>query len=314
MTSESASRSSVATGATAGRLSLRGESGLRDAWLTARSYVMLAKPGIIWLLLVTTVPVMVMAEGGWPGLDLIALVLLGGVLTSGGANALNQWFDRDIDAVMHRTRGRPIPQGWISPGRALVFGLAVAVVGGVQLALTVNLLSAGLAMGAVAFYVFVYTMWLKRWTPQNIVIGGAAGSVPPLVGWAAVQNDLAVTPLLLFLIIFLWTPPHFWALALRYKDDYARANVPMLPVVSGEPATKRQILLYALVLTAVSALLVPFGDASWIYLGVALALGASFVAAAVLLWRGRVAPMTVFFVSIAYLPLLFIVAGVDSVL
>ena len=305
------SRSAV-PGAT--RFPVEGASWLGEVRSTARAYATLAKPGIIWLLLVTTVPAMVMAEGGWPGLDLVVLVLLGGVLTSGGANALNQWYDRDIDAVMHRTRGRPIPQGRVSPGRALAFGVGLAAVGGVQLALTVNVLSAGLALAAVAFYVFVYTVWLKRSTPQNIVIGGAAGSVPPLVGWAAVQNDLGVTPLMLFLVIFLWTPPHFWALALRYKNDYARAQVPMLPVVRGAAATKRQIVLYAVVLTAVSALLVPFGDAGWLYLGVALTLGAGFVGATGLLWRGRVSPMTVFFVSIVYLPVLFIVAGVDAVL
>ena len=241
-------------------------------------------------------------------------MLLGGVLTSGGANALNQWFDRDIDALMHRTRNRPIPQGRVTPRHALLFGSTLVAVGGVQLALTVNLLSAGLALGAVAFYVLVYTIWLKRWTPQNIVIGGAAGSIPPLVGWAAVRNDLDLTPLLLFLIIFLWTPPHFWALALRYKDDYARARVPMLPVISGEATTKRQILIYALLLTAASVLLFPLSGAGWLYLGAALALGAGFVGMAGFLWRGRVQPMSVFFASIAYLPVLFIVAGLDAVL
>ena len=313
MTSEPALRSSpTATRATA--FLLENRSWPREAWLTARAYATLAKPGIIWLLLVTTVPAMVMAEQGWPGLDLVALVLLGGVLTSGGANALNQWFDRDIDALMHRTRNRPIPQGRVTPRHALLFGSTLVAVGGVQLALTVNLLSAGLALGAVAFYVLVYTIWLKRWTPQNIVIGGAAGSIPPLVGWAAVRNDLDLTPLLLFLIIFLWTPPHFWALALRYKDDYARARVPMLPVISGEATTKRQILLYALLLTAASVLLFPLSGAGWLYLGVALALGAGFVGMAGFLWRGRVQPMSVFFASIAYLPVLFIVAGLDAVL
>ena len=182
MTSEPALHSSPAATRATG-FPLENRSWPREAWLTARAYTTLAKPGIIWLLLVTTVPAMVMAEHGWPGLDLIALVLLGGVLTSGGANALNQWFDRDIDALMYRTRNRPIPQGRVTARQALLFGSTLVAVGGVQLALTVNLLSAGLALGAVAFYVLVYTIWLKRRTPQNIVIGGAAGSVPPLVGW-----------------------------------------------------------------------------------------------------------------------------------
>ena len=313
MTSEPALHSSPAATRATG-FPLENRSWPREAWLAARAYATLAKPGIIWLLLVTTVPAMVMAEHGWPGLDLIALVLLGGVLTSGGANALNQWFDRDIDALMHRTRNRPIPQGRVTARQALLFGSTLVAVGGVQLALTVNLLSAGLALGAVAFYVLVYTIWLKRWTPQNIVIGGAAGSVPPLVGWAAVRNDLDLTPLLLFVIIFLWTPPHFWALALRYKDDYARAQVPMLPVTSGEATTKRQILLYTLLLTVASALLFPLSGAGWLYLGVALTIGAGFVVMAGLLWLGRVQPMSVFFASIAYLPALFIAAGVDAVL
>lgn len=312
MTSDPVARSPVATEVI--HLSLAGRKRFRNLWILMRGYVALAKPGIIWLLLVTTIPAMVMADGGWPGFGLVALVLLGGVLTSGGANTLNQWFDRDIDAVMHRTQGRPIPRGLILPWQALVFGLALVVAGGLQLALTVNLISAGLALAAVAFYVLVYTVWLKRLTTQNIVIGGAAGSVPPLVGWAAIQGGLDLAPVLLFLIIFLWTPPHFWALALHYKDDYARARIPMLPVVSGELATKRQIFLYAVLLVPVSALLIPFSDVGLIYLGVALALGLGFVTMSWLLWVGRVSPMKVFFTSIAYLPLLFIVAGIDAVL
>ena len=212
-------------------------------WLTvARGFWELTKPGIIGLLLVTTVPTMIVAADGWPrgdfldGLGLILLTLLGGILTAGGANTFNQWFDRDIDAIMDRTAHRPLPAGIVRPWQALAWGVLLATLGGIQLALTVNLLAALLAEAAVLFYVFVYTIWLKRSSTQNIVIGGAAGSIPPLVGWAAVTGEVTWTPFILFLVIFMWTPPHFWALALKYRDDYAKANVPMLPVVSGESA------------------------------------------------------------------------------
>ena len=279
-----------------------------------RAYLTLTKPGIIWLLLVTTVPAMVMAGDGWPSIDLVLLTLVGGMLTAGGANAINQWFDRDIDTIMRRTRQRPLPQGQIAPASALLFGVALAAVGGVQLGLTVNPLSAALAEAAVLFYVFVYTIWLKRWTPQNIVIGGAAGAVPPLVGWTAVRGSLDLAPALLFLIVFLWTPPHFWALALRYKDDYARAGVPMLPVVRGEEATKRQIVWYSVALALGTLPLFFVGGAGWLYLGAALVLGAAFIAQAVRVWRGSIAPMALFFFSIVYLPLLFLAAGADALL
>ena len=287
-------------------------STLATARETARAYATLTKPGIIWLLLVTTVPAMIMAAEGWPGLDRILLTLLGGVLTAGGANAMNQWFDRDIDQLMARTAGRPIPAGKIKPGYALAWGLLLAALGGLQLAFTVNPLAALWALFAVAFYVLVYTMWLKRWTPQNIVIGGAAGAVPPLVGWAAVRESVEIAPVILFLIVFLWTPPHFWALALRYRDDYARANVPMLPVVSGEDATKRQIFLYSFVLVAASLLLPIVGEAKWLYLGAALGLGAIFIYQAWRVRAGRIAPMALFFYSIIYLPLLFLAAAADE--
>ena len=277
-----------------------------------RAYVALTKPGIIWLLLVTTVPAMIMAADGWPGLDRIVLTLLGGILTAGGANAMNQWYDRDIDALMVRTASRPIPLGSVAPEHALRWGVLLVVVGGLQLLVTVNWLSALWALAAVAFYVGVYTVWLKRWTTQNIVIGGAAGAVPPLVGWAAVSESVNVTALLLFLIVFFWTPPHFWALALRYKDDYARASVPMLPVVRGDAETKRQILAYSIVLVAVSLLLPILGKAGDVYLVAALVLGALFVAQAARVWMDRSAPMALFFYSIAYLPALFVFAALDA--
>lgn len=277
-----------------------------------RAYLTLTKPGIIWLLLVTTVPAMAMAGDDWPSIDLVLLTLLGGMLTAGGANAINQWFDRDIDRIMRRTRQRPLPQGQIAPGPALLFGVALAVIGGVQLGLTVNWLSAALAEAAVLFYVGVYTIWLKRWTAQNIVIGGAAGAVPPLVGWTAVRDSLDLAPVLLFVIVFLWTPPHFWALSLRFRDDYARAGVPMLPVVRGEAATKRQIVWYSVALALGTLPLFFVGGASWLYLGAAVVLGAAFVIQAMRVQRGSIAPMALFFFSIVYLPLLFLAVGADA--
>ena len=283
----------------------------RDLLTLPRAYLALTKPGIIWLLLVTTVPAMVMAHNGWPGLDRVALVLLGGILTAGGANAINQWYDRDIDATMPRTAGRPIPRGIVSPSAALVWGSALVLAGGVQLVLTVNWLVAVWALAAVGFYVGIYTIWLKRSSVQNIVIGGAAGAVPPLVGWAAVRNDVDFAPLILFAIIFLWTPPHFWALALRYKDEYARVNVPMLPVVRGDAEAKRQILVYSVLLALVSLLLPLTGDVSWIYLAAAAVLGPAFIIQAARVYRDDIAPMRLFFFSIFYLPALFLAALVD---
>ena len=281
---------------------------------SARDYLALTKPGIIQLLLITTLPAMILAADGWPGLDLIALTLLGGVLTAGGANAMNQWYDRDIDALMARTAQRPIPSGRVRPGRALAWGLLLAAAGGAQLALTVNLLAAGWALAAVGFYVLVYTIWLKRSTPHNIVIGGAAGAVPPLVGWAAVRGTVDLEPLLLFLIVFLWTPPHFWALALRYRDDYARARVPMLPVLRGEAGTTRQILNYTVVLVAASVLPTIAGESRWLYLGVALALGAGFLLLAERVRRGLTAPMRLFAYSIVYLTAIFVAVAADALI
>ena len=282
------------------------------AWLDPlHALIELMKPGIIWLLLVTTIPAMVLAANGWPGWGLAALTLLGGVLTAGGANALNQWFDRDIDRVMQRTASRPLPRGALAPWQALSWGLLLAAAGGLQLGLTVGWLAAVLALAAVAFYVFVYTLWLKRWTRQNIVIGGAAGAVPPLVGWAAVTGEISWTAAALFLIVVMWTPPHFWALALKYRDDYARAEVPMLPVVSGEAETRRQILYYSAVLWAVTLLAPLGGHLGWLYFGAALAAGAAFTAIAWQVWRGGAPPMRLFFASIAYLFILFAAVGLD---
>ena len=288
--------------------------GLRQSgvWARARAYVALTKPGIIWLLLVTTVPAMIMAAGGWPGLDKIALVLLGGTLTAGGANVLNQWYDRDIDAVMARTAARPLPTGEVAPGSALVWGLLLIVLGVVELALALNWLTAVWAMVAAAFYVVAYTMVLKRRTAQNIVIGGAAGAVPALVGWAAVTESVGWAPAALFLIVFLWTPPHFWALALRYRDDYARAAVPMLPVVAGEAATRQHIFWYTVALVATTALLPVIGEAGWFYAAAAAILGLGFLVQAWRVWRAALPPMALFFFSIVYLPLLFAAAAIDE--
>ena len=284
---------------------------------TLRAYVALTKPRIIELLLVTTVPTMVLAEGGIPSPWLIAAVVIGGTLAAGGANAINQFVDRDIDPVMRRTRGRPLPRHAVDPAHALAFGVALSVAAFAWLALIVNLLSALLAVSAIGFYVFVYTLWLKRRSPQNIVVGGAAGCVPVLVGWAAVTGEVGIPALVLFAIIFYWTPPHFWALALRYKADYAAARVPMLPVVRGEAETARQIVLYTLLLVAVSLLLLPAARMGLIYLVSALVLGAAFVWYALRVQRdagdGR-AVIGLFRYSIGYLTLLFAAVGADALI
>jgi protoheme IX farnesyltransferase len=284
---------------------------------TLRAYVALTKPRIIELLLVTTVPTMVLAAGGIPSPWLVASVVIGGTLAAGGANAINQFVDRDIDPVMRRTRGRPLPRHAVEPAHALVFGVGLSVAAFAWLALTVNLLSALLATSAIGFYVFVYTLWLKRRSPQNIVIGGAAGCVPVLVAWAAVTGEVGIPALVLFAIIFYWTPPHFWALALRYQADYAAARVPMLPVVRGEAETARQIVLYSLLLVAVSLLLFPAARMGLIYLVSAVVLGAAFVWYALRVQRdaddGRAA-INLFRFSIGYLTLLFAAVGADALI
>jgi protoheme IX farnesyltransferase len=268
-------------------------------------YVTLTKPRVQLLLLLTTVTTMYVA--GDPSLSLIALTLLGGSLSAGGAGAVNHWYDRDIDAQMARTATRPVPSGRVAPGAALAFGLVLAVLSFLLLSLTVNLLSAFLALAGFLGYVLVYTMWLKRTTPQNIVIGGAAGAVPPLVGWSAVTGTLDPAALYLFAIVFYWTPPHFWALSLLMKDEYARVGVPMMPVVHGEKETRRQILLYTGLLVLLTLLPVAFGFFGAIYAAVALALGAAFLVLAVRLQRraDRASALRTYLFSLAYLALLF---------
>lgn len=284
-----------------------------------RAYVGLTKPRIIELLLITTVPAMFLASaryGGRPSPILVLATLVGGWMTAGAANAINCYYDRDIDERMERTSGRPLPRREIEPVRALAFGVLLGAAGVAWLLITVNLASAALAASAILFYVFVYTLWLKRTTPSNIVIGGAAGAFPPLVGWAAVTGTLHVEAFVLFAIIFYWTPPHFWALALRYRRDYSEAGVPMLPVVSGAGETTRRIVLYTAALIGVSILLFPIARMGVLYLAAALSLGLALFLYAVRLRRseGPVRAMEMFRVSILYLALLFVAVAVDRLL
>src|SRR5450631_4530295 len=267
---------SVQAVAIPGRLSLVSRVG---------AYVALTKPRIIELLLITTLPTMILAKGGLPDVWLMIATLLGGALAAGGANAINMVVDRDIDKLMHRTAKRPLVTGVLTPRHALIFAITLEVLAFAELWAWVNLLSAVLAISATLFYVFVYTLWLKRTSSQNIVIGGAAGAVPVLVGWAAVTNSLAWTPLVMFAIIFVWTPPHFWALAVKYKDDYQAASVPMLPAVATFRRTAAEILIYSVLLVGVSVLLAAVATLGALYLVSAIALGAVFVALAVRLWR-----------------------------
>ena len=279
------------------------------------AYIGLTKPRIIELLLVTTVPAMVLAAQGMPHPLLILGTLIGGALTAGGANAINCYIDRDIDQVMKRTSHRSLPTQRVAPERALLFGIVIGGTGFLWLAILVNILSAVLAVSAILFYVFIYTLWLKRSTTQNIVIGGAAGAIPPLVGWAAVTGRVDLPALVLFAIIFIWTPPHFWALALRYRADYAAAGVPMLPVVAGEEATRRQIFWYTLALVASTIMLYVTGGAGVVYLAVATLLGAAFIRMAWQLLRSREAfpVMRLFHYSITYLTALFGAMILDQV-
>jgi heme o synthase len=279
-------------------------------------YVALTKPRIIELLLVTTVPTMIVAAKGMPSVWLIAATVIGGTLAAGGANAINMYVDRDIDRVMARTRNRPIASGRIAPRNALIFAVTLEVVAFFFLWATVNLLSAVLAVSACLFYVFVYTLWLKRTSSRNIVIGGAAGAAPVLIGWSAVTNSLAWAPVVLFAVIFYWTPPHFWALAIRYRDDYAKVEVPMLPVVASLRTTATRILGYTLLLWALTILFAPVAGMGALYLGTALVLGAVFTWFAVRLLRDptpKVA-MRVFGWSITYITLLFGAIALDQLL
>jgi heme o synthase len=297
-------------------------SGRRSALVVIRSLVQLTKPRIIELLLVTTLPTMLLAKRGLPGLGLIAVTLIGGALAAGSANTLNCYLDRDIDAVMKRTSRRPLVarsggQASIRPGEALVSGVLLGVASTLLLGLLANWLSAVLADGAILFYVFVYTMVLKRRTASNIVIGGAAGCFPVLVGWAAVTGTVSWPSVVLFAVIFLWTPPHFWALAMKFRDDYAAANVPMLPVVASAATVARKILWYSYAMVAATLLLAPY--AGWVYGACAAGLGGWFLVEAHRL-RARIAsgdapaPMRLFHLSIAYLTLLFAVVAVTAIL
>ncbi len=285
---------------------------------TLKGYVALTKPRIIELLLVTTIPTMVVAANGIPGFWLIVATLIGGTLAAGGANALNMVIDRDIDAIMERTKKRPLVTGVMTPRAAAVFAVGLEVIAFAVLAIWVNQLSAWLAMSATAFYVVVYTIWLKRRSKQNIVIGGAAGAVPVLIGWAAVTNSLSWTPVLLFLVIFIWTPPHFWALAVRYRDDYAAAHVPMMPVVASLRRTTLEILVYSVLMWAVTMLLGPVAHLGWVYALSATVLGALFTFYAFRLYRHAhqdkadvAEAMRLFHFSITYLTALFILMAVD---
>ena len=279
-----------------------------------RGFVALTKPRIIELLLITTVPTMVVAEEGLPSIWLMAATVVGGALAAGGANAINMVVDRDIDAVMRRTRNRPLVTGVLQPHEALTFAVGLEVVAFVWLWGFVNLLSAVLAVAACLFYVFVYTLWLKRSSKSNIVIGGAAGAAPVLIGWSAVTDSLAWAPILLFAIIFFWTPPHFWALAIRYKDDYAAADVPMLPSVASLHATSARILAYTLWLWILTLAFIPVGDMGWIYGVAAVVLGAVFTAYAVQLLRtgSTAVAMRLFTWSITYVTLLFGAMAADE--
>ncbi len=284
---------------------------LRD---TITAYVRLTKPRIIVLLLITTVPAMILAAQGIPPLGLMLATLFGGTVAAGSANAINMYLDRDIDELMRRTRRRPLPAHAVTPDRALRFGFVLGAASYFFLSIAVNVLAATLALSAIAFYVFVYTMWLKRTTTQNIVIGGAAGAVPALVGWAAVTGALAAPAWILFAIIFVWTPPHFWALSIRFQGDYAAAGVPMLPVVKGEDETRRQIFLYSLVLFGTTLLLYPIGGMGPVYLSTAIVLGGAFVYRALRLWREPSSDRAwgVFKYSIVYLAALFGAVALDA--
>ena len=288
----------------------------RTATSTIGAYVALTKPRIIELLLITTVPTMVLAEGGWPSTWLVLVTLIGGTLAAGGANAINMYVDRDIDRLMERTRNRPLVTGVIEPRRALAFAVVLEVAAFAVLWAGANLLAAVLALSATAFYVGVYTLWLKRTSRQNIVIGGAAGAVPVLVGWAAVTNSLGWTPLVLFAAMFFWTPPHFWALAIKYADDYRAADVPMLPAVVPFDHAVRQMIGHTVAMVACTLVLAPVADLGALYLVSAVVLGAIFIAATI--WLGRnptpTASMRVFGYSITYVTVLFGALTLDVLL
>jgi protoheme IX farnesyltransferase len=284
---------------------------IADTRAVLADYATLTKPKVQSLLLLTTVTTMYVA--GDPSPARVLLTCIGGYLSAGGAGAINHYWDRDIDAQMTRTANRPIPGGRVSPRAALIFGFTLAALSVLILATTVNVLAAGLSLCGFVGYVGVYTIWLKRRTPQNIVIGGAAGAVPPLVGWAAATGHVGGTAILLFAIVFYWTPPHFWALSLLMKDEYAKVSIPMMPVARGEAETRRQILIYSILLYAVTQLPFCAGGLGTIYLAVSMVLGVAFVYAAVRLYRraDRRSALTLYLFSLAYLALLFVSMVVD---
>ena len=281
-----------------------------------KAYVALTKPRVIELLLITTVPPMILAQRGIPSLWLVAATLIGGALSAGSANAFNCYIDADIDKIMGRTKGRPLVTGQLSKREAWWFAWIIGIASILWLGLTTNWLAAFLSLVAILFYVLVYTLLLKRRTPQNIVWGGVAGCIPVLIGWSAVTGDLSFAPWVLFLIIFLWTPPHYWPLSMRYREDYASAGVPMLPVVRGPKVVAVQIILYSWALVISSLILIPAGHMGWIYTAAAVVSGAWFMYEAYVLYaegfRGTVKkPMRLFHGSITYLTVLFIAVAID---
>ncbi|MDP4642532.1 MAG: heme o synthase [Ilumatobacteraceae bacterium] len=287
--------------------------GSRPSRTSLGAYVALTKPRIIELLLITTVPAMVLAADGWPNTWLVVWTVVGGTLAAGGANAINMYIDRDIDQLMERTRNRPLVTGRVAPRDALVFAIALEIVAFVVLALSSNVLAGAIAISATLFYVFIYSLWLKRTTRQNIVIGGAAGAAPVLVGWAAVTNSVSWSAVVLFLVIFLWTPPHFWALAIRHADEYRAASVPMLPVVETLSRTVRTMGWYTVAVTLVSFALIPLNDMGVVYSVAAVVLGVAFIALTFGLGRAptTAAAMRVFTFSISYVTLLFLAVMLD---
>ncbi|RME81620.1 MAG: protoheme IX farnesyltransferase [Caldilineae bacterium] len=281
---------------------------------TLSIYLALMKPKIISLLLVTTAGAMMVASGGFPPLGVFFWTMLGGTLSAGGANALNHFFDRDIDEIMYRTRQRPIPAGWVAPRSAVIWGIFLCVVAFIIFYVFVNPLAAVLSLIGALYYIFIYTLWLKRSTPHNITIGGVAGAIPPLVGWAAVTNSLPLAAWALFGIVFLWTPPHTWALTLVVERDYARVDVPMLPVVAGEAETRRQILIYSWIFVIFTILLVPLRLFDWFYLIAAAVLGYFFMRNAYQVRRegSKSAALRLYKYSLLHLALLFAAMIADA--
>ncbi len=296
--------------------------GQRPFGARVKAFVALTKPRIIELLLITTVPVMFLAEQGVPDLWLVLITCLGGYLSAGGANALNMWYDRDIDALMERTSQRPLVTGMVSPNECLVFGISLAVISTLLFGFAVNWLSAWLSLGALLFYVVVYTMILKRRTAQNIVWGGIAGCLPVLIGWSSVTNSMSWAPIILFGVMFFWTPPHYWPLSMKVKDDYARAGVPMLPVLASNKVVAKQIVAYSWVMVAVSLLLQPLGYTGWFYTAVAVLAGGFWLweahglqtRAKAEITGAKLKEMRLFHWSITYVSLLFVAIAVDPFL